>query len=392
MLCHPGDCCLYFLCYNNIPYTGNNTNNGDANVVVSTSDNRWWYEQLSSTSSSSRRSTRQRKASDPSIVVNSVGLDNKTNTCVPATLILFGVPKEFRCIWKAYMKNIVQINPRINFEAHIHMYSDLHGGNFTNEKNDEKNVTTESPEEIRGIIIDNGSIIEGSDTSFTSISTRMVTSSQNEYDQKNLSWIEERDRDHFNKLFTIAVIKNLFRQGNSMYQAYMSATSHPFIGDEISNNKTYIFLRSDTLLVAPIIIPCNGLPSNEVHIPSWQTKGHQEYNDRTAVAGPIAAKAYARAKSHVMPEMVLDRRNKRGEETLKWASYQTMRTYKKGLLHNPERMLKVYLDHVKNNGTKIHVKEQELNWAQLIRVRAGGLLSDGKRWKAPKYMNESNYC
>ena len=168
-------------------YTGNNTNNGDANVVVSTSDNRWWYEQLSSTSSSSRRSTRQRKASDPSIVVNSVGLDNKTNTCVPATLILFGVPKEFRCIWKAYMKNIVQINPRINFEAHIHMYSDLHGENFINEKNDEKNVTTESPEEIRGIIIDNGSIIEGSDTSFKSISTRMVTSSQNEYAQKNLS-------------------------------------------------------------------------------------------------------------------------------------------------------------------------------------------------------------
>ena len=283
------------------------------------------------------------------------------------------------------MKYIVQANPTIHFEAHIHMYSDLHLSSFTNAKNNEINVDIESPSMIRSII--DGSY-ETTKENATKIPTRMVTSSQHEYDEKNLSWVEQRDADElFSNIATIHTLKNIFRQGNSMYEAYQSATSKPFFDNDTSN-KTFLFLRSDTLLIQPLIIPCNGLASNEIHIPSWQTKKYPVYNDRTALAGSIAAYKYARAKSHVFPELFLDRR---GEEKIQWASRDSMKGHGGGKLHNPERMLMVYLNHLVN-GRKIEVKERELTWAPLLRVRSGGVLWDNERWKAPKHLNQSYYC
>ena len=58
----------------------------------------------------------------------------------------------------------------------------------------------------------------------------------------------------------------------------------------------------------------------------------------------------------------------------------------------------VYLNHVdenEKNWTKIHVKEREVTWAPLIRVRSGGLVKEGWKggdWKVPKYLNQTDYC
>ena len=43
-----------------------------------------------------------------------------------AVLILFGVPKQFNFVWKAYLHNIIARNPWVKFEVYMHMYSDLH--------------------------------------------------------------------------------------------------------------------------------------------------------------------------------------------------------------------------------------------------------------------------
>ena len=333
---------------------------------------------------------------DTAIVVDTSGLNiPSSNECVTATLLLFGVPKEFQCIWNHYIKYIVNANPAIQFEAHIHLYSDLHSSSFTNTKNNELNVTIDSPAVIRSII--DGTYHHKADKNTTKIPTRLVTSSQKEYDKKNLSWIEQRDAQQFEPgIATISTLKNVFRQGNSMYEAYLSSISHPFYNNPTSpSNKTFLFLRSDTLLIEPIIIPCQGLDTNEIHIPSWQTKDFPEYNDRTAMAGFVAAEKYARAKSHVFPQILLDRRNTQGKQTIQWSSYPSMKQYQKGRLYNPERMLKVYLDHrMEDIGTKLLVKEREVEWAPLVRVRSGGFLADMDvgRWKTPKHLNQSNYC
>lgn len=343
-------------------------------------------------------------SNDTSIVVDASGLDLSNHECIPAALILFGVPKEFRCIWNRYIKYIVEANPSIKFEAHIHLYSDLHLSSFSNAKNKEMNITIQSPSAVRSIIDGSYEKAKDDNNNTTKIPTRLVTSSQKEYDDKNLSWVQQRDADQLNSgISTVSTLKNIFRQGNSMYEAYLSATSKPFFrnaaaastaSSSSNNNKTFIFLRSDTLLLQPITIPCMGLATNEIHIPGWQTDSFPEYNDRTAIAGPIAAHAYARAKSHIFPQLFLDRRNKRGKEKIQWASRQSMSSYEGGTLYNPERMLMVYLNHVVENGTKISVKEREVTWAQLIRVRSGGSLADldVDRWKTPKHLNQSNYC
>ena len=182
------------------------------------------------------------------------------------------------------MRYIVYQNPHIRkIEAFMHMYSDLHLSGFTNAKNNEINVTTQSPSDIQRVL--NNSIGVGNQN--YTIPVRLVTSSQREYDETGLAWVEERDLEHFSG-FSIDTLKNLFRQGNSIQQAYIleNATS------DMMKNKTFVFLRSDTLLVSPIDIPCSGLPPEEIHIPSWQSKGFPAYNDRAAIAGSTAAYKY----------------------------------------------------------------------------------------------------
>lgn len=310
-----------------------------------------------------------------------------SSTCVSASLILFGVPKEFSHIWKNYLKYIVNQNPKIQFEAHMHMYSDL-STNFNNAKNNESNTTTESLLDVERILI------KGMGPMNVTIPTKLVTSPQKKYDETELMWIEERDTKSLSHL-TIDTLKNIFRQGNSLQQAYISASSHSLLQNMTAkkmDNKIYIFLRSDTLLISPIDISCSGMATNELHIPSWQTKGHPEYNDRAAMAGSAAAYIYAKAKSDIFREMIIDRRNEKGEEKLKWASaaataklpqpwtwpWQLGNDPEK--LHNPEKMLKLYLDNENDGDVKLTVKERELSWAKLIRIRSNGILEDAGRW------------
>ena len=76
--------------------------------------------------------------------------------------------------------------------------------------------------------------------------------------------------------------------------------------------------------------------------------------------------------------MILDERNKTGKVPKP-----------KLRLHNPEKMLKLYLDRGDGVG-ELRVKEKDLRWAQLIRVRSGGMLTDAGRWKIKqKYLNEN---
>ncbi|KAL9178569.1 hypothetical protein ACHAXT_001907 [Thalassiosira profunda] len=321
--------------------------------------------------------------------------------CVPASLILFGVPKEFDRIWRNYVKYIVRRNPNIRFEVHMHMYSDLHLKSFTNAKNDEVNVTVVSPSGVQEVLGGNISV-QGEDGN-ASIPTRIVTSSQREYDEAGLSWMEVGDLRHF--VFTnLDVLRNVFRQGNSMRRAYESAVSRPFLGNA-TGGRTFIFLRSDTLLVGDVDIPCAGLAANEVHAPSWQTKNFPELNDRAAVAGSMAAYKYARAKSDAFREMILDRRTP-GEERHAWSSAKRMKevldkktrkeiTYNnvkdRPTLHNPEKMLNFYLHYDELDGPRLKVVERDENWMKLIRVRAFGKLADGGRWKVKaQYLNETD--
>ncbi len=59
--------------------------------------------------------------SAPAVTANADGSD-EVSKCKNAVLILFGIPKQFRLVWRSYMKNIVQRNPRMKFEVYMHMY------------------------------------------------------------------------------------------------------------------------------------------------------------------------------------------------------------------------------------------------------------------------------
>eukprot|EP00581_Thalassiosira_minuscula_P000510 CAMPEP_0183746256 /NCGR_PEP_ID=MMETSP0737-20130205/66656_1 /TAXON_ID=385413 /ORGANISM="Thalassiosira miniscula, Strain CCMP1093" /LENGTH=648 /DNA_ID=CAMNT_0025981943 /DNA_START=317 /DNA_END=2263 /DNA_ORIENTATION=+ len=447
-------------------------------------------------------------------------LSSTTTSCVPVTLLLFGVPKEFAHIWNHYLEHIVRANPHIQFELHMHMYSDL--TSFSNAKNNEMNVITESPSEVRRILNNTMQIIrEWKDVNMT-IPMTLVTSPQKDYDT-SLGWLEEADTEQFNKL-SLDTLKNMFRQGNSIQQAYLSSSSlsdnSPLLfhnnnnmkeettttmnnnktylflrsdtllikplsipctglpanyiqleeadteqfnklsldtlknmfrqGNSIqqaylsssslsdnspllfhnnnnmkeettttmNNNKTYLFLRSDTLLIKPLSIPCTGLPANYIQIPSWQTGCCPEYNDRTASAGHLAAYEYARAKSDVFRRYIVDARR---ESTRLALNIPPNKKSGVRILHNPEKMLKMHLDRVEvvdiaktaaataaknttaattnitatKNGTatnnvtttttittKLHVKEMDKSWGAFIRIRSGGNFhgSDAGRW------------
>ena len=291
-----------------------------------------------------------------------------SGSCVSISLILFGVPKEFPRVWNHYLEHIVKPNPSIPFEAHMHMYSDL--TLFTNAKNNEVNVTTESPSDIQRTL---NSSREKLGQWNTSLPMKLITSDQEQYDE-NLWWLEPTDVSQFTGL-SFGTLKNIFRQGNSIQQAYVSASAQPLLIQKIKYDRVYLFLRSDTLLVAPLILPCSGLPKNEIHLPSWQTRGHPEYNDRAALAGSMAAYKYARAKTAPFRHYIIAARKEDGKGMLR-----IPRNRRTGLqiLHNPEKMLKMYLD--SDDDGMLNIVERNDTDFQLIRVRSGGEFHDAKRW------------
>ena len=66
---------------------------------------------------------------------------------VSAALVLFGVPKKFQLIWKSYFRNIVENNPHVNFEATLHMYSDITSVNTP--RNGELNATVDTIDTVQ---------------------------------------------------------------------------------------------------------------------------------------------------------------------------------------------------------------------------------------------------
>ncbi|KAL7475565.1 hypothetical protein ACHAW6_001480 [Cyclotella cf. meneghiniana] len=272
-----------------------------------------------------------------------------TNVCTPgkiiASLVVFGVPKSFHIIWRSYVRNIIDRNPDIDFEVHMHMYADL-SVIFT-PRNGELNATLDTPVTIRSILKSEGNI-----------PIYFTTSSQNEYDMSLVSWLGKDTLYDYDVHTTM----NIFRQGNSMKEAYLSASGKDHLnltskerGSRCENNTMYVFLRSDTLLISPIDIPKQGIGGMDVYMPMWQAWPGHAYNDRFAVAGSFAATVYASAKSYGFQQMILEQRNK--NESLQ-------------LLGTPERMLKHYLDKHNLNITLIP------DWAKLLRIRGGGGMND----------------
>eukprot|EP00956_Cyclotella_meneghiniana_P030524 scaffold77041_cov51-Cyclotella_meneghiniana.AAC.4 len=244
--------------------------------------------------------------------------------CMPVSLVLFGVPKQFSRVWTHYLEHIVRPNPHIQFDIHLHMYSDL--SNFTNQKNNEINVITESPSDIQNILMSQMERVNRWNRD--SLNMTLITSSQTEYD-KSLSWLEPRDVEQF-EMLSLETIKNIFRQGHSMQQSHLSAFTQSLLHN-VTTDRNFFFLRSDTLLVAPIKIPCS-MQRNELHIPSWQTNGNPQYNDRAALAGFVAAKIYAKAKSAPFRKYIIAARNEEELNSLNFPRNKKSRHVK--ILHN----------------------------------------------------------
>jgi len=197
------------------------------------------------------------------------------------------------------------------------------------------NATADAPDTVQRIL------------NAENISSTVTTSSQAEFDRTLSVWLGESDTLND---YDIHTTRNIFRQGDSMKEAFLSAIR----SSPCSQKMVYLFLRSDTLLLSPIDIPTSGLDSKDIHIPTWESWIGVTYNDRFALAGVQAAEIYAAAKSFAFKEMVLDQMSKK--EALK-------------KLGTPERMLKVWLDKHDLNITLIH------DWAKLMRVRSGGHLN-----------------
>ena len=285
----------------------------------------------------------------------SVEATNKNKECVSAAIILFGVPKSFKYIWDAYLTNIANRNPHLNFTVHMHMYDDLHQKPFSNSRTKERNVTLETPEYVRAILNN-------------TIPSNCVTSSQSTFDNAELTWVKNEMTRTLSSSFNIHTVKNVFRQGNSMKEAYQSATSTRGEKQHHDGYGIYVFARSDTLLLSPIDIPCAGLGDREIQLPTWQPWGG--YNDRFALAGPAAADIYIKAKTIGFKKMFMDRPQNGVDDV------NNMNTNMKW--DNTETMLKVWLDNA-NEG--VEIISSLTNWAQLLRVRSGGLihLTDSKQ-------------
>jgi hypothetical protein len=214
----------------------------------------------------------------------------------------------------------------------------------------------------------------------------LVTTNQTDFDD-TLSWIEPKHTASFDqRTWKVGTLKNMFRQGNSIMEAYRnslglrrrtkiaesSASSSCRDEQFLVDPDVFIFARSDTLLMSPIHIPDEGLLSDEIWIPGWQTMAY-EYVDRFAVAGANAAEVYARAKVDGFTSFI---HNYNGTVTRENYNGTSAHYMEKEALHCSEKMMKRWLDE-----NELMVKRKKYGggkefWAQLIRVRSGGRLNE----------------
>ena len=122
------------------------------------------------------------------------------------------------------------------------------------------------------------------------------------FDKWELSWLKESDTLFFDK-YPLQTLQNMFRQGNSLRESFLYLQDQRTYSNDID---VYIFARSDTILLTPIVIPSSVIGDNEIWVPSWG--GWSGINDRFAIAGPIAAKVYA-SRIEGYKEELLARRN-----------------------------------------------------------------------------------
>lgn len=246
-------------------------------------------------------------------------------------IVLFGIPKEFAHVWNAYETNIVHRNPHVDFSVTLHVFDDVTV--LTNPKNHEIDAVIESVDSLQQVL--------------KAYHPHIVTSKQDEFDQ-TLSWLTD---DHVEGRFdqppwNVDTLKNMFRQGHSIEAAFRASMQR------YRQTQTVIFVRSDTLLLRPIDVPCMGLPRNKIQLPSWQVHNRDEHVDRLAIAGIDAATIYSRAKTDAFTKYV-----QRGDV--------------RAVLRNSEHMLKMWLD--EQIGLDVAVMPKA--WAPLLRVRAGAKLS-----------------
>ena len=263
-------------------------------------------------------------------------------------MVLFGVPKMFKYILKSYVRNVIEQNPHVDFSVHLHMYHDLLTVNTP--RNGEQGTPAESKESILEVT---RSLIKDSPIS-------LITSNQTVFDQSLSSWLGNSTLFDYDMITTM----NIFRQGNSMKNAFRSALGSRIEGSDVltvenahqcGNSTVYLFLRTDTLLLSPITIP-HSLQSNNIVLPTWLAWRGAAYNDRAALAGSFAAEIYAEAKSNGFKNMILDKRSNNG------SLYE---------LGTPERMLKTWMD---KNSDNVNVTSMD-DWAKLLRIRADGAIN-----------------
>lgn len=203
-----------------------------------------------------------------------------------AAFVLFGLPKSFPIVWRAYKQNLIDNNPHVHFDVSMHLYSDIK--KLTNPKNGEVDVRIESVSTLINIID------QGEDV--------LVQTSQADFDAKNLTWLSGDQLVHFGPGWTLNTMKNMFRQGNSMAQSYQHVLKKG------NNYSIFIFARPDTFLADKVDIDCS-MTETELRLPSWQVHDDDENNDRFAIAGPSAAAIYVQAKAEGFFEYV-----KRGDD------------------------------------------------------------------------------
>ena len=220
----------------------------------------------------------------------------------------------------------------------LQYYSDLSQQPFSNARNDEISTNLDSPDDIRAIFDEVGG----------NVSKLLTTSSQSIFEELELSWLQQNDTSFFE--YPFETLQNMFRQGNSLREAFFSLQKHNNSWNG-NNDCVCIFARSDTFLMSPVDIPTS-VGRVDVIVPNWH--GWGGYNDRFALAGPDAAKVYA-TKVEGYKEAILALRRRHTFEVLP-------------SLTNSETLLKNWLLENKLSVTEL---EDDRAWA-LLRVRADG--------------------
>lgn len=280
-----------------------------------------------------------------------------------AAFVLFGLPKSFPVIWRAYKRNLVDNNPHVHFDVSMHIYSDIK--QLTNPKNGEVNVEMESA----STLID--TIGQGDEV--------LVQTSQADFDAKNLTWLAGDHLVHFGPGWTLNTMKNMFRQGNSMAQSYQHALRK---GKEY---RIFVFARPDTFLADKVDIDCN-MDEAELRLPSWQVHDDDEYNDRFAIAGRSAARIYIQAKAEGFFDYV--RRGDEGNLAKGVNFWNSVEVWLQRLHEsifptkvdastqtgkgdwNSEHLLWRWL-----NENSVNVKKGPRQWAPLLRIRGNGVVN-----------------